>query len=426
MCASFSGNNVAPDVRLKLTLVPIDLVLRQPALQTDKETQEMVRRRSYSGYSWCMLWSILLRHNLFACVRDTRAGVRRSRLQRTSGSRWSAQRVHQGQDQTSKRALSPIPGSVNEDLPEDESDRDERWKSEHESEGESKLDVTGNDRKSNVPRVSEAESGEFDASNHYQWHRQSPGASNNTRLGNSSQHGIIPWRRPVAVDIPNRSFGRVPAYATDDSEEQNNDESETTAEGVETGSGGVRTRDPKPARGISIRIGGRAPTEEDVPKRLPGRFSQFEISHEETADSVVKTSGKENDKRLDPEVVDTGEFAGDGEMDRGETSSSRTLCTDSESTFRAASWKRPAAVDFPRKSSAQGSTYVTKDKTKQTDDATDANTEDIRAVQAISGEEFLRLARVSVSRLLEGPLRRRIFLGVYPTSSTNIRCHTRE
>ncbi|CAN0524419.1 unnamed protein product [Ectocarpus sp. 12 AP-2014] len=54
---------------------------------TDEEREARDYIRSYTRRQWCGAWCTMLRHNVFACARDTSEGVRKPRFTTTARSR---------------------------------------------------------------------------------------------------------------------------------------------------------------------------------------------------------------------------------------------------------------------------------------------------------------------------------------------------
>lgn len=47
---------------------------------TSEEQEEQAYIRNYTRRRWCGTWCAMLRHNIFACARDTSQGVRKPRI----------------------------------------------------------------------------------------------------------------------------------------------------------------------------------------------------------------------------------------------------------------------------------------------------------------------------------------------------------
>lgn len=229
----------------------------------------------------------MLRHNLFACVRDTRAGVRRSRQQRSSSARFSESQGPDGVDRSSKSMSSNMQDSTAGEPSGDQSGHSGRSSSKHQPEGETDLDASRSQKYATYPVDVEAKSGEHSGITYGPRQEYPQGAQDSAENTVSSQYPTMSSQTRIPVIIPRRSSSRGTTYLAEDKEEYEDNEGEATFEDMDTSAHDVLKRAFK--RGSSVRFSGISPMEDDVPRRLSRRFSQGEVL-EERAPEAVATS----------------------------------------------------------------------------------------------------------------------------------------
>lgn len=133
--------------------------------------------------------------------------------------------------------------------------------------------------------------------------------------GWNSQHAATSGLEPVVVDIPRRIHEWRPAYPAENKPEGEVHANDATAQEAENRSGDTSTRSRKKSVGLSLTIGGRAPVEVDVPRRLPNRFSEYEIPRHTAAEIVAAPSSMTVDGRLLQPMNASEESPLENEMD---------------------------------------------------------------------------------------------------------------